>query len=101
MWARAIGDMGTALSITLDGGPLQVADVVRVARHGERVSLGQQATPRLKTARDLVDRLVAQDRVVYELTTGVGALKSVRIPPADTPHLQPNLQLSQAVAPGA
>src|SRR5437667_2474269 len=92
--------MGTALSITLDGESLQVADVVRVARHGERVSLGPQATSRLKTARDLVDRLVAQDRVVYGLTTGVGALKNVRIPPADTRQLQRNLLMSHAVGVG-
>jgi histidine ammonia-lyase len=88
------------LSITLDGQSLQVADVVAVARHGERVSLGPQARTRLKTARDLVDRLVAEDRVVYGLTTGVGALKNVRIPPADTRQLQRNLLMSHAVGVG-
>jgi histidine ammonia-lyase len=89
------------LSITLDGQSLQVADVVAVARHGARVSLGPQAKTRLKTARDLVDRLVAEDRVVYGLTTGVGALKNVRIPPADTRQLQRNLLMSHAVGVGA
>ncbi|HEV3097490.1 MAG TPA: histidine ammonia-lyase [Candidatus Dormibacteraeota bacterium] len=88
------------MSITLDGQSLQVADVVAVARHGERVSLGPQARTRLKTARDLVDRLVAEDRVVYGLTTGVGALKNVRIPPADTRQLQRNLLMSHAVGVG-
>jgi len=88
------------LSITLDGQSLRVADVVAVARHGARVSLGPQARTRLKTARDLVDRLVAEDRVVYGLTTGVGALKNVRIPPADTRQLQRNLLMSHAVGVG-
>ena len=95
-----MGNMGTTLSITLDGQSLQVADVVRVARHGERVSLGPQAKTRLQSARDLVDRLVAGDRVVYGLTTGVGALKNVRIPPADTRQLQRNLLMSHAVGVG-
>ncbi len=95
-----MGNMGRALSITLDGQSLEVADVVRVARHGERVGLGPQATTRLNTARDLVDRLVAEDRVVYGLTTGVGALKNVRIPPADTRQLQRNLLMSHAVGVG-
>src|ERR1700694_664183 len=92
--------MLSPLSVTLDGQSLRPADVVAVARHGERVSLGPQAVSRLQRARPLVDRLVAEDRVVYGLTTGVGALKNVRIPPADTRQLQRNLFMSHAVGVG-
>jgi len=88
------------LSITLDGQSLRPVDVVAVARQGERVSLGPEAKSRLQQARNLVDRLVAEDRVVYGLTTGVGALKNVRIPPADTRQLQRNLLMSHAVGVG-
>ena len=86
--------------MTLDGQSLRPADVVAVARHGERVSLGPEAKSRLQKARKLVDRLVAEDRVVYGLTTGVGALKNVRIPPADSRQLQRNLFMSHAVGVG-
>ena len=92
--------MLSPLSVTLDGQSLGPADVVAVARHGDRVSLGPQAKTRLERARALVDRLVAEDRVVYGLTTGVGALKNVRIPPADTRQLQRNLFMSHAVGVG-
>src|SRR6266704_3299859 len=92
--------MLSPLSVTLDGQSLGPADVVAVARHGDRVSLGPQAKTRLQRARALVDRLVAEDRVVYGLTTGVGALKNVRIPPADTRQLQRNLFMSHAVGVG-
>jgi histidine ammonia-lyase len=92
--------MLSPLPVTLDGQSLRPADVVAVARHGERVSLGPQAKTRLQQARRLVDRLVAEDRVVYGLTTGVGALKNVRIPPADTRQLQRNLFMSHAVGVG-
>src|SRR3989441_2324847 len=88
--------MLSPLPVTLDGQSLRPADVVAVARHGERVSLGQTARTRLQQARSLVDRLVAEDRVVYGLTTGGGALKNVRIPPADTRPLQRNLFMSHA-----
>ncbi|TMD21656.1 MAG: histidine ammonia-lyase [Chloroflexi bacterium] len=88
------------LPVTLDGQSLGPADVAAVARHGERVSLGPQAKTRLERARALVDRLVAEDRVVYGLTTGVGALKNVRIPPQDTRQLQRNLFMSHAVGVG-
>src|SRR6266852_2793718 len=92
--------MLSPLPVTLDGLSLRPADVVAVARHGERVTLGPQAKTRLQQARRLVDRLVAEDRVVYGLTTGVGALKNVRIPPADTRQLQRNLFMSHAVGVG-
>ena len=88
------------MSLTLDGQSLRPADVVAVARHGERVRLGPEAARRLQSARDLVDRLVREDRVVYGITTGVGALKNVRIPPADGRQLQRNLLMSHAVGVG-
>jgi histidine ammonia-lyase len=84
----------------LDGQSLRSADVAAVARDGDRVTLAPAAKTRLKAARDLVDRLVREDRVVYGLTTGVGALKNVRIPPADTRQLQRNLLMSHAVGVG-
>src|SRR3984893_2280062 len=92
--------MLSPLPVTLDGQSLNPADVLAVARHGERVSLGPQARTRPQQPRRLVDRLVADDRVVYGLTTGVGALKNVRIPPADTRQLQRNLFMSHAVGVG-
>ncbi|HEV2014160.1 MAG TPA: histidine ammonia-lyase [Candidatus Dormibacteraeota bacterium] len=88
------------MSVTLDGQSLRSADVAAVARDGDRVTLGPTAKARLKAARDLVDRLVREDRVVYGLTTGVGALKNVRIAPADTRQLQRNLLMSHAVGVG-
>src|SRR5438105_4651546 len=92
--------MLSPLPVTLDGRSLSPSDVVAVARRGERVSLGRWARARLQRARSLVDRLVAEDRVVYGLTTGVGALKNVRIPPADARQLQRNLLMSHAVGVG-
>src|SRR5256885_17100929 len=79
--ARRIGFMLRPLPVTLDGQSLGPADVVAVARHGDRVSLGPQAKTRLAQARALVDRLVAEDRVGYRLTTGGGGVKDVRLPP--------------------
>ena len=43
---------------------------------------------------------MSEDRVVYGLTTGVGALKNVRIPPAESRQLQRNLLMSHAVGVG-
>ena len=86
--------------ITLDGRSLRTSDVAAVARHGERVALGSEARSRLRRARELVDRLVSEDQVVYGLTTGVGALKNTRIALKDTRQLQRNLLMSHAVGVG-
>src|SRR5437879_1779271 len=99
-WGLCMGNMGAALTITLDGQSLRPQDVLAVARDGQRVGLAAAAKTRLASARRLVDRLVREDRVVYGLTTGVGALKNVRIPPADTRQLQRNLMMSHAVGVG-
>ena len=48
--------MLSPLPVILDGQSLSPADVVAVARHGERVSLGPQAKTRLQQARRLVVR---------------------------------------------
>lgn len=86
--------------ITLDGRSLTPAQVTAVARGGEPVTLGEEAGRRLRRARSVVDRLVAQDEVVYGLTTGVGALKNTRIAAGDSRQLQRNLLMSHAVGVG-
>jgi histidine ammonia-lyase len=88
------------VTLTLDGQSLRPTDVAAVAHRGERVALGSEAQARMRRARDLVDRLIREDRLVYGLTTGVGALKNVRISPADSRQLQKNLLLSHAVGVG-
>ena len=86
--------------ITLDGQSLRPSDVEAVARHRERVALGDEARSRLRRARAVVDRLVTEDQAVYGLTTGVGALKNTRIAAGDTRQLQRNLLMSHAVGVG-
>src|ERR1700730_1680191 len=92
--------MLSPLPVTLDGQSLNPADVLAVARHGERVSLGPQARTRLQQARGLVDRLVADDRWVSGGPPGVGALKTLGTPRPDPRQLQRNLFMSHAVGVG-
>jgi len=55
--------MLSPLPVILDGQSLRPADVVAVARHGERVTLGPQAKTRLQQARALVGRASGRERV--------------------------------------
>ena len=58
---------------------LSLDDVVEVARGTVRIELGAEARQRMNASRALVDRAVAEGRVVYGITTGFGELKDTRI----------------------
>lgn len=82
------------------GTPLSVADVVRVARDGAVAVLADEARPRIAAARAQIERIVAEGRTVYGVTTGFGKLANVRIAPEDVRQLQRNLIVSHAMGVG-
>jgi histidine ammonia-lyase len=86
--------------LTIGERPLTIADVVDVARQGRRVALGDDARRRLDEARAVVERILAEDRVVYGVTTGFGQLATTRIPLDQVRRLQLNLVRSHAVGVG-
>jgi histidine ammonia-lyase len=79
-------------------GELTLADVERVARGAGQVSvqLDDAVRGRMEAARAVVERIVREERVVYGITTGFGALAEVVIPPARLRELQVNLIRSHA-----
>jgi histidine ammonia-lyase len=89
--------------LELHGNRLGLEDVERVARAaaGPEVRLASAARERVEAARAFVERLVAEGRVVYGLTTGFGALAEVMIPPDRIRELQTNLIRSHAAGVGA
>jgi histidine ammonia-lyase len=91
----------TAAPVILDGGALALDAVEGVARGGAAVALAGEAASRLTAARAFVDRLAGAAEPIYGITTGVGKLKDVVIPPADRAALQRNLVLSHAGGVGA
>jgi histidine ammonia-lyase len=84
----------------VDGANLSLADVVRVARDGAPVELDAQATNEVEAARDHVETLIADDEVVYGVTTGIGELEDTAIAPERAVDLQENLLASHACGVG-
>ena len=74
-------DRGT---IVIGAGRLRLDDVVAIANRSAKASLLDDADFRARIARgaDFVDRLIAEDGVVYGVTTGYGDSCTVTIPPA-------------------
>ena len=87
-------------ALRLTGHSLTTAEVAQVARAGRWVELDPAAVERMLASRAVVERLVAEGRTAYGITTGFGDLADVRIEPAQTAELQRNLVRSHAAGVG-
>ncbi|MEH6459663.1 HAL/PAL/TAL family ammonia-lyase [Chitinimonas sp. JJ19] len=77
--------------IRFDGSRLTIEDVVAVAEQRQPAELSADPVFRARIARgaDFLDRLLAEDGVIYGVTTGYGDSCTVSIPPelvAELPH---------------
>ncbi|HUG31894.1 MAG TPA: histidine ammonia-lyase [Acidimicrobiia bacterium] len=87
-------------TVIVDGGPLSPEQVAAVAAGRVRVAAAGDLGPRLEPARDLVERAVSSDEVVYGITTGFGALATTHIGKEEAEALQYNLLRSHATGVG-
>jgi len=72
------GTVGTP-SVVLTGNDLTVDQVVAVARHRAKVSVSPDALRQVVRAREVVERVLARDELVYGLNTGLGSFAQYRI----------------------
>ena len=88
----------TAESVYVD--QLDLNSVVAVSRRGTRIAVGELVRERVRTSRRHVERIVDDDRPVYGVTTGFGALATTRIPRDERLKLQRSLLRSHAAGMG-
>ena len=81
-------------------GPLTLADVVAVARHGAPVHLTAEAVEAMATSRRVVEELASAATPVYGISTGFGALATRHIPTEMRAQLQRSLVRSHAAGSG-
>src|SRR4051795_11289311 len=67
-------------TVVVGSGPLTPDDVVRVARNGAGVRLGDEAVAALAASRQVVDALADDPVPHYGISTGFGALATTHIP---------------------
>jgi histidine ammonia-lyase len=79
---------------------LELDDFVAVSRHGARVRLAAEARQALIRTGRLVDRWLKENRTIYGVTTGFGALSDVTISRKDAVQLQINILMSHAAGVG-
>jgi histidine ammonia-lyase len=86
--------------ITLGMEGMTLGDLVHIARDKTSVELSPGSEERIQQAWHLVARWVEEERTVYGVTTGFGALSDVAISTKDTRRLQYNILKSHSVGVG-
>ncbi len=87
-----------AISLGYDG--MTLADLMAIAKGGAQVKLSRAAEKRIRETRRLVEKWVEDEKTIYGITTGFGALSDVAISKKDTRRLQKNILMSHAAGVG-
>lgn len=88
----------TALQI--NGNNLSLEDLRQVVYEQRPVELADAAHAKVIGAREVVEKLLRENRVAYAINTGVGKLSDVHIEPAQNRQLQVNLIRSHSAGVG-
>ncbi len=86
--------------LTLRGEGLTTADVMAVARRGERVRLAPEARTAMERSRRLVEEVGRSGKLAYGIRTGLGKLATIAIPDEDLRRMQVNILRSHAAGVG-
>lgn len=86
--------------VFIDGNSLTLEQFIDVTRNNARIKLTEESIGKVNKARALVDRYVAEGKVVYGITTGFGKFSDVTITGDETVALQRNLIMSHSCGVG-
>jgi len=79
---------------------MTLENLIAIARRGVKVQLTADAEKQILKSRHLIDRWVQDEKRIYGITTGFGALSDVAISKEDTRQLQKNILMSHAAGVG-
>ncbi|NQS97455.1 MAG: aromatic amino acid lyase [candidate division Zixibacteria bacterium] len=88
------------MTVVLDGNNLKIEGVVKVARGGERIQVHNDAWDRIKECRDLLERKIDANEIMYGVNTGIGELSEVVLPRDKIKDFQRYLVYSHAAGYG-
>lgn len=86
--------------IPLDGHSLTIEDVVAIARDRHPVELDNEAVARINKCRDLLERKIRSQEIMYGVNTGIGELSEVVLTPEQVEQYQKFLLYSHAAGCG-
>jgi len=86
--------------IVLNGKDFCLEDLVKISRENVTVRLSEASTARINRSRQLIDQWVREEKRIYGVTTGFGALSDVTISQKDAKKLQKNILFSHSAGMG-
>ncbi|HZS25908.1 MAG TPA: histidine ammonia-lyase [Candidatus Angelobacter sp.] len=86
--------------LEINGNNLSFGELRQVVYERREVTLAGAARSKVAVAREVVDKLLRENRVAYAINTGVGKLSDVHIEPAQNRQLQVNLIRSHSAGVG-
>ncbi|MGH9634058.1 MAG: histidine ammonia-lyase [Candidatus Angelobacter sp.] len=87
-------------ALQINGNDLSLDDLSQVVYERRTVELADGARAKVVAAREVVEKLLRENRVAYAINTGVGKLSDVHIEPAQNRQLQVNLIRSHSAGVG-
>jgi histidine ammonia-lyase len=87
-------------ALQINGNDLSLNDLREVVYEQRPVELAEGARKKVIAAREVVEKLLRENRVAYAINTGVGKLSDVHIQPAQNRQLQVNLIRSHSAGVG-
>jgi histidine ammonia-lyase len=88
------------VEVTIDGSNLTLQALVSVARSNNAVRIDRKALQRTIRGRVVLEKLLRDDKVIYGVNTGFGALSNFKVATEDLKQLQANLLRSHAASVG-
>lgn len=86
--------------VIITGQDLTVEQIVSVCRENAALELSEESKKSVLESRQIVDDLIAEEQVVYGITTGFGKFSDVVISQDQCKELQRNLIITHAVGAG-
>lgn len=86
--------------VHIDGEKLTIEDVVKVTRKNWKVVIPEKVRKKVEKSREVLEKLVKENHVIYGVNTGFGALSNIVISPQEIKQLQLNLIRSHSTGIG-
>jgi histidine ammonia-lyase len=79
---------------------MTLEDLIDISRRGAKVKLTEESEQRIEKARKLIEQWIKEEKSIYGVTTGFGALSDIAISTKDTRQLQQNILMSHSAGTG-
>ena len=88
------------MTITIDGKSLSIEMAVDIARHNHKIELSNEAIERINVCRELVEKKLRENAIMYGVNTGIGELSEVVLSPEQVEQFQKYLIYSHTAGCG-